>query len=304
MQIQGTQPELKNRLGEGEFVMGTRSYSALATVAMVVLSIGCGSKGGAWEWLEQQPHPWTLSEEQVSALLPELQTHFPDFQERIKALAIWRVGTPYEIFKLGEEVEPDLDPLIRLDVSDCTGHILTTLSLAQSESWDQARETMVEIHYKPDSRGQKAPTYLSRWHYTTDRIISNPSTVDITRDLLKEEELKSVEIILNRKEDGNEFLELNWSRTMTTWYIPNDKINAELLGRLPEVCGVAFVKPSYFKLGIVVGHEGMIIDRKDLIHASQSAGKTERVDFLDYYFPKSGPFFDGIMIYQFVPLGG
>ncbi|SVD89957.1 uncharacterized protein METZ01_LOCUS442811, partial [marine metagenome] len=40
----------------------------------------------------------------------------------MKAIARWRVNTPYEIFKLGEEVDPDPDPIIRLDVSDCTAH--------------------------------------------------------------------------------------------------------------------------------------------------------------------------------------
>lgn len=56
-----------------------------------------------------QLKPWTLSDGQISRLLPEFQRRFPDFHQRLKALAIWRVGTPCEIFKLGEEVEPDLD---------------------------------------------------------------------------------------------------------------------------------------------------------------------------------------------------
>lgn len=284
--------------------MGIGFRMIAVPAVLVMLGMGCTRRDTAWEWLDEQPHPWTLSEEQVSTVLPEFREHFPDFQDRIKALAIWRVGTPYEIFKLGEEVEPDPDPIIRVDVSDCTGHILTTLSLAQSASWEQARKTMVAIHYKPDSTGRKRPTYRSRWHYTTDRITDNPSTVDITRTLATEEDLASVEIVLNRQEDGSEFLDLDWSRPITAWYIPNERINPSLLRRLPEVCGVAFVKPSYFKMGIVVGHEGMVIDRRDLVHASESAGKTERVDFLDYYFPQGGPFYDGIMIYKFVPLDG
>jgi hypothetical protein len=259
-------------------------------------------QSGEFAWLKTLPKPWKLSEEELTVLLPEFRTHFPDFNQRLKALALWRVGTPYEIFKLGEEVEPDPDPIFRLDVSDCTGHVLTCLSLAQSDTWQEARENMITIHYKPDQSGRKTPTYLSRWHYTTDRITANPYTVDITRSLLAESDLKAITLTLNHKEGGGEFLDLDWSRELTAYYIPNEKINTDLLANLPELCGVAFVRPSYFKMGIIVGHEGMIIDRKYLIHASQSEGKTVKVDFLDYYFPDSGPFFDGIMLYRFNPL--
>ncbi len=280
----------------------------LTIAALFILTTGfkgCTDEpSDAWVWLDTLPKPWTLSEGRISRLLPEFQRRFPDFHQRLKALATWRVGTPYEIFKLGEEVEPDPDPIIRVDVTDCTGHILTCMSLAQSTSWQQARSNMIAIHYKPDGQSRKTPTYRSRWHYTTDRITANPCTVDITRTMAPPEHLDSVHITLNRKEDGTGFLELDWSREMTAYYIPNDRINADLLSRLPAVCGVAFVKPSYFKLGLVTGHEGMIIDQKDLIHASQSAGQTERVDFLEYYFPAEGPFFGGIMVYKFVPLEG
>jgi hypothetical protein len=209
------------------------------------------------------------------------------------------VGTPYEIFKLGEGIEPDPDPIIRFDVSDCTGHNLTTLAAARSNSWDEALDNMISIHYKPDSTGIKRPSYLSRWHFTVDRITANPNTVDITQSLLPRTMLDSVNITLNQKEDGTEFLELGWQRNLTVYYIPNSRINAELMAKLPPIVGVTFVKQKYFKLGIVMGHEGMIIDGKYLVHASQSAGKTVKLDFLDYYFPDDGAFFNGIMIFEF-----
>lgn len=262
------------------------------------------NRSDEFAWLMTLPKPWKMSEEELTAILPEFQEQYPDFQQRLKATVLWRVGTPYEIFKLGEETEPDPDPIFRLDVSDCTGHVLTSWSLAQSDSWLEARENMIAIHYKPDESGRKIPTYKSRWHYTSDRITANPYTVDITQDLLPASDLKTVTLVLNQKEEGGEFLELDWSRELTAYYIPNEYINPDLLAKLPEVCGVAFVKPSYFKMGIIVGHEGMIIDRTYLIHASQSAGETVKIDFLDYYFPEDGPFFDGILLYAFKPLEG
>ncbi len=281
----------------------SRSRLALLGLAFLLLA-GCGrSNADSKAWLDGLPKPWTLSEDQITRLLPQFQRRYPDFHQRLRAMALWRVGTPYEIYQLGEEVEPDPDPIFRLDVSDCTAHILTTMSMAQSESWAEARRNMIAIHYKPDAAGKKSPTYRSRWHYTTDRITANPYTVDITATLLTDEQLEAVEITLNRKQDGSEFLDLGWSRTMTARYIPNGNIGADLLDRLPEVCGVAFVRRSYFKIGLVVAHEGMIIDRKDLIHAGLAAGETQQIDFLNYYFAGDGPAFDGIMVFAFAPLG-
>lgn len=272
-------------------------------IVLLVLAISivctCSTRLSNDDWLEQLPKPWTLTAEEFDPILTEFHQRYPDFTQRLRAFAIWRVGTPYEIFKLGEEVEPDPDPILRYDVSDCTGHNLTSLAAAKSRSWEETRANMIDIHYKADSEGKKSPTYTSRWHYTVDRITANPYTVDITQTLLPREQLDSVRITLNRKLEGGEFLDLDWQREMTAYYIPNRYITPELLAQLPAICGVAFVKEKYFKLGIVMGHEGMIIDGKDVLHASQSAGETVRLDFIDYYFPEGGAFHNGIMIYEF-----
>ena len=62
------------------------------------------------------------------------------------------------------------------------------------------------------------------------------------------------------------------------------------------------VKKSYFKLGLVVAHEGMVIDQKNIIHASSEYGKTVNVDFMKYYFREKGPLFDGVLFFSFHPL--
>ena len=249
------------------------------------------------DWVNTLPKPWTLSESQVSEILPQFHQKFPDFHDRLKAFAQWQVGKPYEIFKLGEEVAPDPDPIIRLDVSDCTAHILTSLAFSQSISWDEAKESMITIHYKDGN-----PTYKTRWHYTTDRIQENSSTVNITNELVGVEQLESVEIILNRKEDGKEFLDLGWEKSTLIQYIPSNNITQKILQKLPHVSGVAFVKKTYFKMGLVVAHEGMIIDQKNIIHASSEYDKTVNIDFMDYYFRENGPLFDGVLFYSFHPM--
>ena len=246
-------------------------------------------------WVNTLPKPWELSEEEVSEILPQFHDHFPDFHDRLKAFALWQVGKPYVIFKLGEEVAPDPDPIIRLDVSDCTAHVLTSLAFSQSKSWVEAREKMIDIHYKDGK-----PSYKTRWHYTSDRIQENPYTVNISKELT--EKLELVDITLNRKADGSEFLDLNWEKKTTVSYIPSEWITEGLLKSLPEVCGVAFVKKEWMKMGLIIAHEGMVIDQKNLIHASSEYGETVNVDFMEYYFRQDGPLFDGVMIYGFNPI--
>lgn len=269
---------------------------------LVIFVASCSSQADNWQWIDTLPKPWLLSETEVSNILPEFHKRFPNFEERLKAINIWRIGTPYEIFKLGEEVQPDTDPIIRLDVSDCTAHVLTSLSFAQSKTWNEAREKIIKIHYKIDKDDNQIPTYQSRWHFTSDRILSNPNTVNITADLFDYADLKTVNIRLNIKEDGTELLELAWSKKIQLSYIPNNKIDPELLERLPQICGIAFVQKSYFIDGLAIAHEGILIDQKDLIHASLLANETEKVDFINYYFGDNNPSFDGIMIYKFVPI--
>lgn len=261
-------------------------------------SLSFAKESNGFDWIKSLPKPWELTEKDFSSFLPMFRERFPDFHDRIKALNLWRIGTPYGIFKLGEEKEPDTDPILRIDTSDCTVHVLTTLAFAQSTDWNSSRAAMIDIHYKVNQNGKKEPTFKSRWHYTSDRILNNPHTVNITPRLLSRSKLEEVTIELNRKKDGLEFLDLDWTSSQNILFIPSEMIEQINMQDLPLVCGIAFVKRSYFSMGIVIAHEGYLIDRKSLIHASSNEGKTVKVDFFDYYFKESGPVFDGIMIYE------
>jgi len=275
----------------------------LINVLILIIITSCSGETDNQLWIETLSKPWLLNEAEVSKILPEFHKRFPNFEDRLKAIVIWRIGTPYEVFKLGEETPPDTDPIIRLDVSDCTVHVLTSLSIVQSKTWDEAREKIIKIHYKVAEDGNQIPTYKSRWHFTSDRILSNPYTVNITNEIIDSNELKNVDITLNLSDDGSELLKLDWLKKIQLSFIPNNKIDLELLEKLPKVCGVAFVRESNFKDGLAIAHEGILINQNDLIHASSDANKTVRVNLLDYYFSDENPLFDGIMIYKFVPIG-
>ena len=261
--------------------------------------IGCSE---SFNWVETLSKPWSLSEREISEILPQFQQKFPDFHDRLKAFALWQVGKPYELFCLGEEAGEDKDPIFRLDVSDCTVHVLTSLASVQSLTWNEAKINLINIHYKPNENGISIPTYKSRWHYTTDRIQDHPSTRNITLGLLPNDQLKTVTITLNKKTDGKAFLDLDWQKPTSIQYISSENLNSKVLQNLPNVAGVAFVRESYFKMGLVVAHEGMVIDQKNIIHASAEYGETVSMDFMEYYFREEGPLFDGVLFYSFHPL--
>ncbi len=266
------------------------------------LITSCTTQADPFKWVDTIPDPWLLSETEFEFYLPQFHERFPNYIDRLKALNLWRVGTPYDLFCLGEESGKDNDPLLRADSSDCTVHVLTTLAFAESFTWQNARDAMVDIHYKMDENGDKKPTYISRWHYTSDRLLHHDRTVDITSSVAHENDLEKVEIELNKKQDGSEFLDLNWSSNETIKFIPTVKITENILLNLPAVSGVAFVKKSYFKMGIVIAHEGYLIDQTNLIHASSEHNRTVNVDFLSYLFNDGDPRFDGIMFYKINPI--
>ena len=268
-------------------------------LSLLLFLISCKGENNNY-WVMSLPKPWTLNNNQVTEVLSEFQNKFPDFNERLKAINIWRVGTPYGLYVLGEEVEPDTDPLLRIDSSDCTVHVLTSLAFSSSSSWGEARKNMVKLHYKPDNNSRINPTYQSRWHFTSDRILNNPYTTDITRSVAQQSQLKSIKIILNKQNNGKEFLNINWTSDQLIYFIPTKNIDLSILSNLPSVCGVAFVRSSYFVKGIVIAHEGVLIDSKDLIHASSNDKKTVSAEFSEYIKNSDGsPKFDGVIFYSF-----
>ena len=278
--------------------MQPKRFIRLLLTALILGNTHIGAMAN-YAWISELPKPWLVQQEQLADILPQFHKRYPDYKARLRALAYWRIGTPYKIFNLGEEQKPDTDPIFRLDVSDCTSHILTTMSLANSQSWQQARSSMIDIHYKPIDE-QVSPTYASRWHFTSDRILHHPMTPEITEQHVPIDAQMIAEVTLNMQQDGSEFLNLDWSQSVRVRYIPNQQITIELLAQLPDFIGIAFVKQSYFKMGIITAHEGMLIDQKYLLHAGQDAGETVKQDFMEYYFTKNGAKFDGIMLYDFV----
>tara|TARA_Y100001934_G_scaffold99902_1_gene122997 strand:- start:15 stop:848 length:834 start_codon:yes stop_codon:yes gene_type:complete len=267
-------------------------------ILILFFMLNCSGRTESYLWVKSLPAPWTLTEIQFEKYLVQFQDHYPDFFDRLKAMNYWRVGTPYGIYCLGEEKGVDDDPIIRYDSSDCTVHILTTLAFAQSSTWDEARQRMIDIHYKEDLDNNKKPDFNKRWHFTSDRILNHHQTIDITLSVSNPKDIEQLNIILNQKEDGKQFLDLDWTSEEDISFIPIEKLDYEIIKRLPSICGVSFVKRSYFKLGIVIAHEGYLIDQTNLIHASSEFGKTVNVDFYNYLKKDNKYKFDGVMFFK------
>jgi hypothetical protein len=68
-----------------------------------------------------------------------------------------------------------------------------------------------------------------------------------------------------------------------------------MLKNLPEAVGVALVKKSNWGKGIIVGHEGLLIEG-DLYHASPSSGVVVIKDFLTAGFPQSK--WEGLILFS------
>ena len=206
------------------------------------------------------------------------------------------------MYCLGEENEKDKDPVIRYDSSDCTVHVLTTLAYANTHSLKNAKKSMIEIHYKPNEQNVKAPSYNYRWHFTSDRILNHPMNINITDLIIDPQFTEQVDIELNKKQNGQFFLDMDWSLNETISFIPSEKIDAGVLKKLPPVCGIAFVKKDYFRLGIVIAHEGYVLKRSNLVHASSELNKTVNVDLLDYIKQDGNYRFDGAMFFELDPI--
>ena len=105
-----------------------------------------------YDWIEDLPNPWEIEEKEFEHYLSEFHAKYPTFNSRLKGFNLWRVGTPYGLYCLGEENEKDQDPIIRYDSSDCTVHVLTTLAYVKSQTAREARKNIQNyIHEAPEA---------------------------------------------------------------------------------------------------------------------------------------------------------
>ena len=66
---------------------------------------------------------------EINNLLPELHNRYPDFHDRLNALAQIRLGTPFQFKAVGDGAGFESDPFFRVDITNCTVFVLTNMAL-------------------------------------------------------------------------------------------------------------------------------------------------------------------------------
>lgn len=240
----------------------------------------------------------SCSENDLDALLGELQRRFPEYLKRIKAVAALYKGAPYCTTPLKDETAN----WFPYQKTDCTLFVLYSTAFANSSNYQEALTHMRHLHY----RGAKVG-FKTRYHFTADRITDpdNKYFSVITRQYVKNpDDLKQLTLNLNRKHDGASYFNGrldNWSRKVTISYIPRAGFHLGMLRSLPEVIGIAFVKQSNWEKGVVVGHEGLLVEG-DLYHSSPDSGIDVIKNFLRADFPHSQ--WQGIILYKINEVSG
>jgi hypothetical protein len=259
---------------------------------------------GAGPAAPRLPAIHTLSADTLDVLLADLHCSIPRYEDRLRALALARRGAPYALGTLGEASAEDPDPVFQVEDADCTVLVLTTVALANARSLEGAKAWMGPANYH--RQGDTYPvTYRNRLHFTADRLSASPLFADITPEVARAEELESVRLVLNRQGSGEELLPIGWERELEIAFVPAAHLEA-VLARVPSLCGIAFVRESNIARGLLVSHEGFLLDQRCLLHASSEAGEVVVVDLLDYLFrrddpdnARSGrPRFDGALLYS------
>jgi len=247
-----------------------------------------------WQWLDNQKKLYELSSTEINSILKEIWQRFPEKEERLKALAILRLNTPYQLGCLGEESGRDKDPIFRLDTTDCTTFVLTNVALLHSRNLEDAREMMRYLNYREEDI-----TFENRLHFTTDRNIVSSYFCDITEEIAGMDRLITTNIVLNRS-NGDRLIDIDWKKEMTLKYIPNKNITKELFQILPKSIGIAFIRKRDSEIGLDVAHEGFLFDNQLFLHASLIDKKVVAINFWDYYFAKENyaPRFDGVIFFE------
>lgn len=241
---------------------------------------------------------WKMNSNQIDEILKPILKQNSSFEDRVCKIAELRIGTPYKLGPLGEDDERG--PIFTTESTDCTVFVLTTLALANRCTCYNARYMMKYLnYYDPPLSPGNLVRYENRIHFTYDRLHSCKYFSDITTSLISKECLENVNMTLNRQSDGRELLPIKWSKSVSAYYIPMKYIDDKFMKKLnSNALGVGFVRKKNFKIGVVISHEGFILNKKNLVHADSILGKVVKMDFVKYCKDNSD-YFDGVIISSF-----
>lgn len=242
-----------------------------------------------FSWTAEYPLLHEMTPAGVDSLLADERWIALDIEEKLEALTLLRIHTPYELGCLGEENDSDPDPLFRLDRADCTVFVVTNAALLHARSFADAESLIHDVHYRDGT-----VSYKERYHFTTDRITTGQYFKEITTTVAPDSMLETITLTLNRKSDGSRLLPIDWERKLTVRFLPVTHLNEQILQQLPRAYGVAFLKRKNMKNSFLVSHEGILIADDRLHHASSRAGRVIESPLFEYL---EGSSFDGMLFF-------
>lgn len=239
-----------------------------------------------------QVRMYRCAEKDLDVLLPELHRRLPSFDDRVKALAQMYRGAPYVADPLLQETADWLP----YGAANCTMFVLYIEAFANSRCMAEAREHMRLLHYRGGRVG-----FAERYHFTEDRITDPANTyfAEATEKYVRDpQSLRRIALELNRKKDGSLLFGDRlgrWTKKVALAYIPRAGFTPQILAPFPRVQGIAFVKKENWDKGLIVGHEGLLIDG-DLYHASPAGGVIVEKNYLQSCFPSSP--WEGMILFE------
>ncbi len=175
------------------------------------------------------------------------------------------LGSPHQRAPLDDD-----ENLYRTDFFDSTTLVL--VSTAKLNSPENPEEEMKKINYYPPGE----VSYENRLHYSTYRNKVSDYFEDITAQVAGDY-LQSKTVVLNK----DRLIDIDWEEEISLDYIEKEDV-FYVLENLPDPVGVSFIVEGDEEIGLDIRHEGFLIERERLIHASSSEGMVVEEDFIDF----------------------
>lgn len=208
-----------------------------------------------------------------------------DLGERIDFLSGQFLNVSYKESTLIGNINTPEVFVINLEGMDCFTYIDYVEAMRLSSSFSQFEENLKKVRYQS---GKVA--FQNRNHFFTDWRKFNRDHIDDVTERLGGEETKTVEKMMNKKEDGTHFLPGLRVKERKIKYIPSNAFDKIIMERLRTGDYVGIYSEAQ---GLDVSHTGIIVKDRDKIylrHASSKEGNRKVVDedLISYISDKPG----------------
>ncbi len=230
---------------------------------------------------------WT--EDQLDNIIRQ-SSEIRDVSGRIDFLSKQFLNTDYKESTLIGDINTPEVFVMNLEAMDCFTYIDYVEAMRLSSSFHQVEENLKRIRYQSGK-----VSFLARNHFFTDWSVFNKGHVrEVTEDI-GGENTKTVDKVLNKKEDGTYFLPGIPTKRREIKYIPSNAIDDEIIARLKTGDYVGIYSDIQ---GLDVSHTGIIIKEGDKILLRHASSREENRKVLDEDFKNYIANKQGIIVFR------